>query len=129
MARSTSTYGYVTSNLTTTRNDDGDWVSQLSIWTADGLLEDILADEELDDVARGSIVTYEVNDDGSYTINLASSINRSAILAYNSSNGDIRFTDSSLSSSGSNSTMEITGAPSSSTSTATATPASRAMRA
>ena len=129
VARSTSNYGYVTSNLTTTRNDDGDRVSQLSIWTADGLLEDILADEELDDVARGSIVTYEVNDDGSYTINLASSINRSAILAYNSSNGDIRFTDSSLSSSGSNSTMEITGAPSSSTSTATATPASRAMRA
>ena len=108
VARSTSNYGYVTSNLTTTRNDDGDRVSQLSIWTADGLLEDILADEELDDVARGSIVTYEVNDDGSYTINLASSINRSAILAYNSSNGDIRFTDSSLSSSGSNSTMEIT---------------------
>ena len=129
MARSTSTYGYVTSNLTTTRNDDGDWVSQLSIWTADGLLEDILADEELDDVARGSIVTYEVNDDGSYTIDLASGINRGAILAYNDSNGDIRFTDSSLSSSGSNSTMEITGAPSSSTSTATATPASRAMRA
>ena len=109
VARSTSTYGYVTSNLTTTRNDDGDRVSQLSIWTADGLLEDILADEELDDVARGSIVTYEINDDGSYTINLASSINRSAILAYNSSNGDIRFTDSSLSSSGSNRTMEITG--------------------
>ncbi len=92
----TEFYGYVTSSLTTTKNEDNETVSKLSLWTADGQLNDILADANLGTtVAKGSVVTYDVNDDGSYTIKPAT-VSRAAILAYNESNGTIRFTDSTL---------------------------------
>ena len=78
MSKAAENYGYVTSKLTTTKNNDNETVSKLSMWTADGQLTDILADSNLSGkIAKGSVVTYEVNDDGSYTIAVAS-VNRAA---------------------------------------------------
>ena len=108
VSKATENYGYVTSNLTTTKNDDNETVSKLSMWTADGQLTDILADSNLSGkIAKGSVVTYEVNDDGSYTIAVAS-VNRAAVLAYNADTGAIRFTDSSMSATGTNEDLEVT---------------------
>ena len=108
VSKATENYGYVTSKLTTTKNDDNETVSKLSMWTADGQLTDILADSNLSGkIAKGSVVTYEVNDDGSYTIAVAS-VNRAAVLAYNADTGAIRFTDGSMSATGTNKDLEVT---------------------
>ena len=108
VSKATENYGYVTSKLTTTKNNDNETVSKLSMWTADGQLTDILADSNLSGkIAKGSVVTYEVNDDGSYTIAVAS-VNRAAVLAYNADTGAIRFTDSSMSATGTNEDLEVT---------------------
>ena len=104
----TNLYGYVTSGLSTVKNADNETVSRLSMWTTEGQLTNILADSNLaGTVSKGSVVTYTVNDDGSYTIKLAE-VKRAAVLAYNSSNGMVRFTDSTLDSDGSNVNLEVT---------------------
>ena len=103
----TSNYGYVTSAVSTTKNDDGETVSVFTFWDGATEHKDILTDEKVS-LSKGDIFTYEENSDGSYTVTEVDNLLRTAIIAYNEKNGDIRFTDASLSDKGSNVNAEIT---------------------
>ena len=103
----TSNYGYVTSAVSTTKNDDGETVSVFTFWDGATEHKDIMTDEKVS-LSKGDIFTYEENSDGSYTVTEVDNLLRTAIIAYNEKNGDIRFTDASLSDKGSNVNAEIT---------------------
>ena len=103
----TSNYGYVTSAVSTTKNDDGETVSSFTFWDGATEHKDIMTDEKVS-LSKGDIFTYEENKDGSYTASEVDNLLRTAIIAYNEKNGDIRFTDASLNSAGSNVNAEIT---------------------
>ena len=103
----TSNYGYVTSAVSTTKNDDGETVSSFTFWDGATEHKDIMTDEKVS-LSKGDIFTYEENKDGSYTVSEVDNLLRTAIIAYNEKNGDIRFTDASLNSAGSNVNAEIT---------------------
>lgn len=103
----TSNYGYVTSAVSTTKNDDGETVSVFTFWDGATEHKDIMTDEKVS-LSKGDIFTYEENSDGSYTVTEVDNLLRTAIIAYNEKNGDIRFTDASLSDEGSNVDAEIT---------------------
>ena len=103
----TSNYGYVTSAVSTTKNDDGETVSSFTFWDGATEHKDIMTDEKVS-LSKGDIFTYEENKDGSYTVSEVDNLLRTAIIAYNEKNGDIRFTDASLNSAGSNVHAEIT---------------------
>ena len=103
----TSNYGYVTSAVSTTKNDDGETVSSFTFWDGATEHKDIMTDEKVS-LSKGDIFTYEENKDGSYTVSEVDNLLRTAIIAYNEKNGDIRFTDASLNSAGSNVDAEIT---------------------
>ena len=103
----TSNYGYVTSAVSTTKNDDGETVSSFTFWDGATEHKDIMTDEKVS-LSKGDIFTYEENKDGSYTVTEVDNLLRTAIIAYNEKNGDIRFTDASLSDKGSNVNAEIT---------------------
>ena len=103
----TSNYGYVTSAVSTTKNNDGETVSSFTFWDGTTEHKDIMTDEKVS-LSKGDIFTYEENKDGSYTVTEVDNLLRTAIIAYNEKNGDIRFTDASLSDKGSNVNAEIT---------------------
>ena len=103
----TSNYGYVTSAVSTTKNDDGETVSSFTFWDGATEHKDIMTDEKVS-LSKGDIFTYEENKDGSYTVTEVDNLLRTAIIAYNEKNGDIRFTDASLSDKGSNVDADIT---------------------
>ena len=103
----TSNYGYVTSAVSTTKNKDGETVSSFTFWDGATEHKDIMTDEKVS-LSKGDIFTYEENKDGSYTVTEVDNLLRTAIIAYNEKNGDIRFTDASLSDEGSNVNAEIT---------------------
>ena len=103
----TSNYGYVTSAVSTTKNDDGETVSSFTFWDGATEHKDIMTDEKVS-LSKGDIFTYEEHKDGSYTVSEVDNLLRTAIIAYNEKNGDIRFTDASLNSAGSNVNAEIT---------------------
>ena len=103
----TSNYGYVTSAVSTTKNKDGETVSSFTFWDGATGHKDIMTDEKVS-LSKGDIFTYEENKDGSYTVTEVDNLLRTAIIAYNEKNGDIRFTDASLSDKGSNVNAEIT---------------------
>ena len=103
----TSNYGYVTSAVSTTKNDDGETVSSFTFWDGATEHKDIMTDEKVS-LSKGDIFTYEENSDGSYTVTEVDNLLRTAIIAYNEKNGDIRFTDASLSDKGSNVDADIT---------------------
>ena len=103
----TSNYGYVTSAVSTTKNDDGETVSSFTFWDGATEHKDIMTDEKVS-LSKGDIFTYEENKDGSYTVSEVDNLLRTAIIAYNEKNGDIRFTDASLNSASSNVNAEIT---------------------
>ena len=103
----TSNYGYVTSAVSTTKNKDGETVSSFTFWDGATEHKDIMTDEKAS-LSKGDIFTYEENKDGSYTVSEVDNLLRTAIIAYNEKNGDIRFTDASLNSAGSNVNAEIT---------------------
>ena len=103
----TSNYGYVTSAVSTTKNKDGETVSSFTFWDGATEHKDIMTDEKVS-LSKGDIFTYEENKDGSYTVTEVDNLLRTAIIAYNEKNGDIRFTDASLSDKGSNVNAEIT---------------------
>ena len=103
----TSNYGYVTSAVSTTKNKDGETVSSFTFWDGDTEHKDIMTDEKVS-LSKGDIFTYEENKDGSYTVTEVDNLLRTAIIAYNEKNGDIRFTDASLSDKGSNVDADIT---------------------
>ena len=103
----TSNYGYVTSAVSTTKNDDGETVSVFTFWDGATEHKDIMTDEKVS-LSKGDIFTYEENSDGSYTVTEVDNLLRTAIIAYNEKNGDIRFTDASLSDKGSDVNAEIT---------------------
>ena len=103
----TSNYGYVTSAVSTTKNKDGETVSSFTFWDGATEHKDIMTDEKVS-LSKGDIFTYEENKDGSYTVTEVDNLLRTAIIAYNEKNGDIRFTDASLSDKGSNVSAEIT---------------------
>ena len=103
----TSNYGYVTSAVSTTKNKDGETVSSFTFWDGATEHKDIMTDEKVS-LSKGDIFTYEENSDGSYTVTEVDNLLRTAIIAYNEKNGDIRFTDASLSDKGSNVNAEIT---------------------
>ena len=103
----TSNYGYVTSAVSTTKNNDGETVSVFTFWDGATEHKDIMTDEKVS-LSKGDIFTYEENKDGSYTVTEVDNLLRTAIIAYNEKNGDIRFTDASLSDKGSNVNAEIT---------------------
>ena len=103
----TSNYGYVTSAVSTTKNKDGETVSSFTFWDDATEHKDIMTDEKVS-LSKGDIFTYEENKDGSYTVTEVDNLLRTAIIAYNEKNGDIRFTDASLSDKGSNVNAEIT---------------------
>ena len=103
----TSNYGYVTSAVSTTKNDDGETVSVFTFWDGATEHKDIMTDEKVS-LSKGDIFTYEENKDGSYTVSEVDNLLRTAIIAYNEKNGDIRFTDASLNSTGSNVNAGIT---------------------
>ena len=103
----TSNYGYVTSAVSTTKNDDGETVSSFTFWDGATEHKDIMTDEKVS-LSKGDIFTYEENKNGSYTVTEVDNLLRTAIIAYNEKNGDIRFTDASLSDKGSNVNAEIT---------------------
>ena len=103
----TSNYGYVTSAVSTTRNKDGETVSSFTFWDGATEHKDIMTDEKVS-LSKGDIFTYEENKDGSYTVTEVDNLLRTAIIAYNEKNGDIRFTDASLSDKGSNVDADIT---------------------
>ena len=103
----TSNYGYVTSAVSTTKNNDGETVSSFTFWDGATEHKDIMTDENVS-LSKGDIFTYEENKDGSYTVTEVDNLLRTAIIAYNEKNGDIRFTDASLSDKGSNVNAEIT---------------------
>ena len=103
----TSNYGYVTSAVSTTKNNDGETVSSFTFWDGATEHKDIMTDEKVS-LSKGDIFTYEENKDGSYTVTEVDNLLRTAIIAYNEKNGDIRFTDASLSDKGSNVSAEIT---------------------
>ena len=103
----TSNYGYVSSAVSTTKNDDGETVSSFTFWDGATEHKDIMTDEKVS-LSKGDIFTYEENKDGSYTVSEVDNLLRTAIIAYNEKNGDIRFTDASLNSAGSNVNAEIT---------------------
>ncbi len=103
----TSNYGYVTSAVSTTKNNDGETVSSFTFWDGATEHKDIMTDEKVS-LSKGDIFTYEENSDGSYTVTEVDNLLRTAIIAYNEKNGDIRFTDASLSDKGSNVNAEIT---------------------
>ena len=103
----TSNYGYVTSAVSTTKNKDGETVSSFTFWDGATEHKDIMTDEKVS-LSKGDIFTYEENKDGSYTVSEVDNLLRTAIIAYNEKNGDIRFTDASLNSAGSNVNAEIT---------------------
>ena len=103
----TSNYGYVTSAVSTTKNNDGETVSSFTFWDGATEHKDIMTDEKVS-LSKGDIFTYEENKDGSYTVTEVDNLLRTAIIAYNEKNGDIRFTDASLSDKGSNVDAEIT---------------------
>ena len=103
----TSNYGYVTSAVSTTKNNDGEAVSSFTFWDGATEHKDIMTDEKVS-LSKGDIFTYEENKDGSYTVTEVDNLLRTAIIAYNEKNGDIRFTDASLSDKGSNVNAEIT---------------------
>lgn len=103
----TSNYGYVTSAVSTTKNEDGETVSSFTFWDGATEHKDIMTDEKVS-LSKGDIFTYEENKNGSYTVTEVDNLLRTAIIAYNEKNGDIRFTDASLSDKGSNVNAEIT---------------------
>ena len=103
----TSNYGYVTSAVSTTKNKDGETVSSFTFWDGATEHKDIMTDEKVS-LSKGDIFTYEENKDGSYTVTEIDNLLRTAIIAYNEKNGDIRFTDASLSDKGSNVDADIT---------------------
>ena len=103
----TSNYGYVTSAVSTTKNNDGETVSSFTFWDGATEHKDIMTDEKVS-LSKGDIFTYEENKDGSYTVTEVDNLLRTAIIAYNEKNGDIRFTDASLSDKGSNVDADIT---------------------
>ena len=103
----TSNYGYVTSAVSTTKNKDGETVSSFTFWDGATEHKDIMTDEKVS-LSKGDIFTYEENKDGSYTVTEVDNLLRTAIIAYNEKNGDIRFTDASLNDKGSNVNAEIT---------------------
>ena len=103
----TSNYGYVTSAVSTTKNKDGETVSSFTFWDGATEHKDIMTDEKVS-LSKGDIFTYEENSDGSYTVTEVDNLLRTAIIAYNEKNGDIRFTDASLSDKGSNVDADIT---------------------
>ena len=103
----TSNYGYVTSAVSTTKNNDGETVSSFTFWDGATEHKDIMTDEKVS-LSKGDIFTYEENKNGSYTVTEVDNLLRTAIIAYNEKNGDIRFTDASLSDKGSNVNAEIT---------------------
>ena len=103
----TSNYGYVTSAVSTTKNKDGETVSSFTFWDGATEHKDIMTDEKVS-LSKGDIFTYEENKDGSYTVTEVDNLLRTAIIAYNEKNGDIRFTDASLSDKGSDVNAEIT---------------------
>ena len=103
----TSNYGYVTSAVSTTKNKDGEIVSSFTFWDGATEHKDIMTDEKVS-LSKGDIFTYEENKNGSYTVTEVDNLLRTAIIAYNEKNGDIRFTDASLSDKGSNVNAEIT---------------------
>ena len=103
----TSNYGYVTSAVSTTKNKDGETVSSFTFWDGATEHKDIMTDERVS-LSKGDIFTYEENKDGIYTVTEVDNLLRTAIIAYNEKNGDIRFTDASLSDKGSNVNAEIT---------------------
>ena len=103
----TSNYGYVTSAVSTTKNKDGETVSSFTFWDGATEHKDIMTDEKVS-LSKGDIFTYEENKDGIYTVTEVDNLLRTAIIAYNEKNGDIRFTDASLSDKGSNVNAEIT---------------------
>ena len=103
----TSNYGYVTSAVSTTKNKDGETVSSFTFWDGATEHKDIMTDEKVS-LSKGDIFTYEENKDGSYTVTEVDNLLRTAIIAYNEKNGDIRFTDASLSDKGSNVDADIT---------------------
>ena len=103
----TSNYGYVTSAVSTTKNKDGETVSSFTFWDGATEHKDIMTDEKVS-LSKGDIFTYEENKNGSYTVTEVDNLLRTAIIAYNEKNGDIRFTDASLSDKGSNVDAEIT---------------------
>ena len=103
----TSNYGYVTSAVSTTKNKDGETVSSFTFWDGATEHKDIMTDEKVS-LSKGDIFTYEENKNGSYTVTEVDNLLRTAIIAYNEKNGDIRFTDASLSDKGSNVNAEIT---------------------
>ena len=103
----TSNYGYVTSAVSTTKNKDGETVSSFTFWDGATEHKDIMTDEKVS-LSKGDIFTYEENKDGSYTVTEVDNLLRTAIIAYNEKNGDIRFTDASLSDKGNNVNAEIT---------------------
>ena len=103
----TSNYGYVTSAVSTTKNKDGETVSSFTFWDGATEHKDIMTNERVS-LSKGDIFTYEENKDGSYTVTEVDNLLRTAIIAYNEKNGDIRFTDASLSDKGSNVNAEIT---------------------
>ena len=81
----TGNYGYVTSGIGSTKNDKNETVSVLSFWTADGQVTDALADGIVTGVVKGSVITYEKNTDGSYTIKLASQMKLDSVVSYDES--------------------------------------------
>ena len=103
----TSNYGYVTSAVSTTKNKDGETVSSFTFWDGATEHKDIMTDEKVS-LSKGDIFTYEENKDGSYTVTEVDNLLRTAIIAYNEKNGDIRFTDASLSDKGNNVDADIT---------------------
>ena len=103
----TSNYGYVSSAVSTTKNKDGETVSSFTFWDGATEHKDIMTDEKVS-LSKGDIFTYEENKNGSYTVTEVDNLLRTAIIAYNEKNGDIRFTDASLSDKGSNVNAEIT---------------------
>ena len=103
----TSNYGYVTSAVSTAKNKDGETVSSFTFWDGATEHKDIMTDEKVS-LSKGDIFTYEENKNGSYTVTEVDNLLRTAIIAYNEKNGDIRFTDASLSDKGSNVNAEIT---------------------
>ena len=115
----------MTSAVSTTKNNDGETVSSFTFWDGATEHKDIMTDEKVS-LSKGDIFTYEENKDGSYTVTEVDNLLRTAIIAYNEKNGDIRFTDASLSDKGSNVNAEITKDPLSSASTAMTRPALRA---
>ena len=97
----------MTSAVSTTKNKDGETVSSFTFWDGATEHKDIMTDEKVS-LSKGDIFTYEENKDGSYTVTEVDNLLRTAIIAYNEKNGDIRFTDASLSDKGSNVDADIT---------------------